>query len=384
MITIKHRFLQLILQITALLILASCASSSDKAPEIAKMDDDIQEEVNIAIMTPLSGPNEELGRQYSRLIKMGITDGASTKIRLFSYDSGSDLALEESLDKMVDQDIDIIIGPILSADTKKVASRMKNRAVIIVSLSNDPSIADKNIFIMGHAPMKQLTKLTDYFLKNNYKNYLLLLPQSNYSTTSGKILQDQIQGGGGKINKIEFYGNSIAEIDRATNAISDEVDTLNEIDTNLTRPVVLIADDPFVLSALFAGIKKYNLDKKAIIAGDNRLDIGLPNQIDSVYTGSWNIASTGVKQKAMNFGIKNISFMHAIAYDAGKIVAMATGERYSQEQFLTNMSKFHPFIGISGNIHFDDSTIADREYDLIKREDFHEKAIYIPESEIKK
>ena len=60
--------------------------------------------------------------------------------------------------------------------------------------------------------------------------------------------------------------------------------------------------------------------------------------------------------------------MHAIAYDAGKMIGDYIGSGYNRTNFITQMNSAEPFVGISGSIHFTDS-IAQRKYDIIKKED---------------
>jgi hypothetical protein len=59
--------------------------------------------------------------------------------------------------------------------------------------------------------------------------------------------------------------------------------------------------------------------------------------------------------------------MHALAYDAGKIVASNIIGNYRQEDFLTRLKSSKKFSGVSGKLYFIDS-IAQREYEIIKKQ----------------
>ena len=59
--------------------------------------------------------------------------------------------------------------------------------------------------------------------------------------------------------------------------------------------------------------------------------------------------------------------MHALAYDAGKIVASNIIVNYRQEDFLTRLKSSKKFSGVSGKLYFIDS-IAQREYEIIKKQ----------------
>ena len=169
------------------------------------------------------------------------------------------------------------------------------------------------------------------------------------------------------LTKTALYDSTPEAIDKAVSSVSSAVDSLNEIEDNILKPVIYLADDAQNLSLLFNSLRKYNLDKKAIIAGDNRIDINYLEPITIYFTGSLNIISSDIVERAKNLGIYHMSFMHLVAYDLGRLTATYVGEEFSQNEFLGRLNSNLPYIGISGNIHFIDS-IAQRKYDIIKKD----------------
>lgn len=362
MLNIKQKFLKLTLSFACLLTICACESIPGSANSKAHSHEKI---VKVAIMLPTSGAEAAISREYSQIIKMGLSDSAKTKIQVTSYDAVNEQVLETSLEKLLEHDTDLIIGPIFSEPTKKVVSKTSGKEIPIITLSNNPVLADRQVFVFGHAPMRQLEYMVRYLLEHRYQHYVLLLPEGVHSQTVSKILQDMITSKGATLAKIEFYSNLREDLERATKIISDNVNNLNENDDNLKQPVLLIADDPKALKTVFAYIQKYNLDKEAVIAGDNRLDINISGNINILYTGSHNLVDTDIASRAEKLGIKHISFMHALAYDAGKIAGSYIGEDYNKNGFLDKLNS-SAFSGLSGKIYFTDS-IAQREYDILKR-----------------
>ena len=86
-----------------------------------------------------------------RIIKIGLSDGVKSKIRVTTYDSTNQEKLNASLDKIFDRGTDIVIGPVYSQATKTVVQKAKGKITIFLSLSNSPVVADKNIYMCGHA-----------------------------------------------------------------------------------------------------------------------------------------------------------------------------------------------------------------------------------------
>ena len=362
---IKQKIVKFIISFVCLFFITSC----DQVKNFSDFKNILGKNVvDIAILLPMTGPEAELSKEYAKMIKIGLSDGVKTKIRVTTYDSTNQAKLNASLDKILDSGTDIIIGPIYSEATKTVAQKVKDKSTIVLSLSNNPVLADKNVYIYGHAPMKQLEQITNYFLDHNYQNYIALLPAGRYSTTVSKILNDIITNREGTLARVEFYGSAPEDMAKSINLLSDTVDNLNENDLNLKQPVILVADDPATLEVLYRRAKYLHLDKRAIIAGDSRIDTDFTPPIDVTFTGSLNITNTNLVMRAMKSGIKHVSFMHAISYDAGKMVGDYIGNGYNRTKFITQMNATEPFVGISGSIHFIDS-IAQRKYDIIKKED---------------
>lgn len=385
---IKQKFTKFIISFCFLLGLTACESSNNNTNSKKNLSNNTLTEV--ALLLPLSGENELLAKQYAGMIKMGLGDGAKTKIKVTSYDCSDEIKLKESIKRILEQKIKIIIGPIYSKDTKVLSAAIKDKDVIALSLSNDPTLADNNMFIFGHAPMRQIEQITTYLINNEYKNYVILLPTGRHTQIVSKIIQNIIANKEATLSRMEFYNNTDEDIEKAVNIVSDTVSNLNEQDEILKRPVVIVGDDPENLKRIYQFAKNFNLDKKAVIAGDNRIDVVDDKQFEIIYTGSITLENGNLKQRAAALGINYFSFMHALAYDAGKIIASNIIGNYRQEDFLTRLKSSKKFSGVSGKIYFIDS-IAQREYEIIKKQngvytlqdnspktEIEEKALSIP------
>lgn len=385
---IKQKFTKFIISFCFLLGLTACESSNNNTNSKKNLSNTTLTEV--ALLLPLSGENELLAKQYAGMIKMGLGDGAKTKIKVTSYDCSDEIKLKESIKRILEQKIKIIIGPIYSKDTKVLSAAIKDKDVIALSLSNDPTLADNNMFIFGHAPMRQIEQITTYLINNEYKNYVILLPTGRHTQIVSKIIQNIIANKEATLSRMEFYNNTDEDIEKAVNIVSDTVSNLNEQDEILKKPVVIVGDDPENLKRIYQFAKNFNLDKKAVIAGDNRIDVVDDKQFEIIYTGSITLENGNLKQRAAALGINYFSFMHALAYDAGKIVASNIIGNYRQEDFLTRLKSSKKFSGVSGKVYFIDS-IAQREYEIIKKQngvytlqdnspktEIEEKALSIP------
>lgn len=363
MFNIKQKFLKIIISFACLISISSCEQAKNSSNSQNK---DTVKIIDVAILMPTSGQEAALSQEYIKMIKIGLSDSAKTRIRTTTYDTSDVQNLDKSLDKILDIGTDIIIGPIYSEATKIVSNKIEGTGVIVLSLSNNPVLATKQVFVCGHAPMRQLEQITNYFLKNNYKNYIALLPSGRHSNLTSKVLSNIISSGDGTLSKVEFYEDNPEDIEKSIKAVDASVSIINEdAFDNTKQPVILISDDTATLETLYTIARKYNLDKQAIVASDVRADLDSSIPFDVTFTGSLNMKKN-LALRASKVGIKHISSMHAIAYDLGKMVGTNIGTRYQRKEFLGKLNSEEPFIGVSGDIHFVDS-IALRKYDIIKK-----------------
>lgn len=362
MYIIRQKILKLILSFACLVSLVACETTNQVSTQRNS------EVVEVAILMPMSGPQSALGQQYNKLIKMGLEDGIKTPVKITSYDGADERQVLNAMTKIVAKSTKIILGPINSPLTSLISEQAKRHGIILLTLSNNPVLADDKLFVFGHAPLKQLDTMINRLLDNDYKNLIALLPAGNHSHNVTKIIQNMTIQKNGTLVRAEYYADTPESIDKSVNLVSDAVDNINEMEDNTLKPVVYIADDSISLNLLFGSINKYNLDKKTIIAGDNRIDIDYPQTIDLIFTGSLNILNSNVPTRAKDLGVPHMTFMHVMAYDLGRMTAEYIGEKYSPQKFLSCLSSGEAFVGISGNISFTDS-IAQRQYDIIKREE---------------
>lgn len=343
------------------LIISACQTNNTE--KYTKKPDTIE----IAILLPMSGEKAQEGQEYNKLIKLGLENALSTYVHVTSYDAADEKQTRASMAKIIQKNTKIILGPLYSNTTSLIAEQAKNHNIITLTMSNDPALADDKLFVFGHAPLKQLESCVDYYLEKNYNNFIALLPNKQYSKAISKIIQARMIPKSGLLHKIELYESNPEAIDKAVATISNDVDNLNEIEDYTGKPVIYLSDDTQHLNLLFNSLHKYQLDKKAIITGDNRIDIDYSYPMTIYFTGSLNMISSDLKDKSQQLGIYHLSFMHLVAYDLGRLTAKYIGEQFTEERFLSLLNSKTPYIGMSGNIYFTDS-IAQRKYDIIKKE----------------
>ena len=118
-------------------ILSSCQTAPTAQTQLPA------ETIEIAIMMPLTGPDAINGHQYNTLIKMGIEDGLKgAHVNVTSYDAADEKQTLASFDKIVAKKTKIILGPLYSPITSLIANKAKEHDIIVITMSNNPVLAD--------------------------------------------------------------------------------------------------------------------------------------------------------------------------------------------------------------------------------------------------
>jgi ABC-type branched-subunit amino acid transport system substrate-binding protein len=346
-----------------------CQSTSNQQKPSYQKDQDLPKPVEVAILLPLSGENKQMGGKLDELMKLGLGDGSAKNLSVTSYDISGGQNIESIMKQVIARKTSIILGPILSQDTMQVAMQAKPNGIVMLSLSNNPAIADQDVYIFGHGPLQQTKRLMHYLAKSGASNLILLLPDTRQSDSLANVLTDIAVQNNITLTKIEKYLMTPESIDSKMQAVSELIDSLNENPENTAKPTIYLADEPENLVLIFNGLTKYNIDKKANICGENKIDIKYSDPIEIMFTGSLNVLNSKLTKDLLQdaFGSEHLSFWDKMAYDLGLITSYAIGtENFNKEGFINRLSNPSGYIGISGSVKFNDH-IAERKYDIIKR-----------------
>jgi LppC putative lipoprotein len=318
----------------------------------------------VALLLPLSGEQATVGVRLEKAIRKGFLDAGAQNISINSYDASSEAILAKSLSKVLSRNSKVIIGPLFSRDSKLTANRTRGSDATVLSFSNDPSLANNNIFVCGHAPKFQTTRLLQYFLSQGYTNFITLMPSGpNFQKTNQEVQALIVQNNATHVRS-EFYLNNNEGINSAVRNVAMAVDRLNEDEQNMKRPVVLVVEDPRNFDYLLSAIEESGVDKKAEIISDWRINIPASHRLVYSFTGSSKMTESDAHSLQVAVNSKYPSALEFIAYDLPHAIVGAIGQKYNKEQFQRTLMTV-PVEGLGGKLKFR-GFIATRPYDIIK------------------
>ena len=153
--------------------------------------------IKIGLLVPLSGDNNEVGKQIVKDTRLALKDINSDKIEIFPKDTRSDpnttLKVANELKQM---GINLIIGPVFH---KNLINLEEIKDVTFLSFTNKTLDLPKNVISTGVNSTSQLNTIKKFIDQNEINKTILLTPNLDYELEIKKGIKES------KIKKIKQY-----------------------------------------------------------------------------------------------------------------------------------------------------------------------------------
>ena len=148
-----------------------------------------REFLNIVLMLPLSGKHYQIGKSLLNSAQLAVEKKNNKKIVFTIIDTGDEEQLLSQLYSVLEDDIDIIIGPVFSDKVNQVREVTKNKDIPIVAFSNNSKIQDNRLYVFGLKLEDEIKELLTYSIKRNLKKYAVLVPRNEFGSRVEKEIK---------------------------------------------------------------------------------------------------------------------------------------------------------------------------------------------------
>ena len=184
------------------------------------------DKLKIGVLLPLTGKHSYIGQSLLDTMQMLIYENKKIDSELIIKDTKANPSLAKKATKeLVEQNVDVILGPFFSSSLNKSLKIAKYKNVPLISFSSDRNEKEKGVYLMGFEPEQQISDITEYTIRKNYKRFAALLPNSKYGkrvlNTYRKVL-----------NKNKFLLNKVELYDLGTNDFEKNIQKLVGLDKN--------------------------------------------------------------------------------------------------------------------------------------------------------
>ena len=171
--------------------------------------------VKIGLLLPLSGEQKDLGNAIFNSLEMALFETQSKNIKLMLRDSGDTEKKAISAAKELEREgVSILIGPIFSSQALAIRKEI-NKEIPIFSFTNDESIRQKGLWVLGFSPQQQIKAIFKEIKYNAINNIAIIVPNSFYGEISLQESRRQSIKYNINIHNIYFYdvlSNNFSEL----------------------------------------------------------------------------------------------------------------------------------------------------------------------------
>jgi ABC-type branched-subunit amino acid transport system substrate-binding protein len=356
-------------------------------PVVLDQEEEVQPgDVRAGLLLPLSGPAADLGKDMLKAAQMALFDAGPNAVTILPRDTrGSAEGASFAAQSLLDEGVDILIGPLFNQAVKAVTPIAQAADVRVLAFSNVTSVADEGTYLLGFRPEEQVDRVVQYALDQGLTTFAGLAPDDAYGDTAMRALQRAVIERGGTMGEVHLYPPSLDDPSEAVREVADfrerqaaleqerrileamgEEDEvaqavlkqIESLDTFGDAPfdAIMIADGGDRLRSVASLLTFYDVDPRQVrFLGTIRWQDDSRVLVEEALAGGWFAASspdafTAFEQRfESTFGEPPEGLLASLAYDAtalAVIVQRDIGDRSFDSISLTDPEGFAGATGL--------------------------------------
>ena len=127
--------------------------------------DKIKEQINILVLLPFSNKFRSIGEKIRKAIDLGVLQSKNNSTKFVYFNTGKDFNsndLELVIEKLNPR---LLVGPLLRENLIKIKPIINKFKIPVFSFTNDSSLSEEGIWVLGFSPFDQINKIIDYAIK---------------------------------------------------------------------------------------------------------------------------------------------------------------------------------------------------------------------------
>lgn len=184
----------------------------------------------VGVLLPLTGEAAKIGQELKQATMLALDDMNNNNLILQFYDTqsspeGARVAAENALN----QQVKMIIGPLMSSEVEAISYQTRNRNVPVVAFSSNEKVLQNQVYTLGLLVEEQVERILSYAASKGRNRFALLIPDNS---TGIAVAQSAVRAApkhGGRVVRIAFYAPNTADF-------SDIVRQLSNFD-NRAEPI---------------------------------------------------------------------------------------------------------------------------------------------------
>jgi len=356
---------------------------------------------NIGLMLPLTGEYASFGRQALHGVRLALDaleDNQGITLHLADTASSGGPMCVQAYQKLMEQHVDLIIGPLLGECADTLASRVRG-TVPLISLTSHSSLANKSPLLFVHtlSPVLQARFMADYAARAGDKRMVVVNTGVPSSQAEADAFADEFTQLGGEVaDRLVLQQDSIDFRDalRGLRMRTDDEALLAELDEDLALSAQADSDMEIVMPvnfdaaflalpghqvALLAGQLAYVGVRDARLYGSSRWQDGFLLSDKGRYLQHTRFSDVafpnGSSSELRRFklawrdvwGLEQPGKLAGLAYDSTLIAVLLTHRMgLSGYGLLAGLKDRAGFPGLTGHVRFGPDGVGRKDFEIYR------------------
>lgn len=327
----------------------------DAGPSDTVLPDD-EARHRVALLVPLSGANEDAGRSIANATTMALLDTSADNVRITTYDTAQGAGTAAS--RAIADGNKLILGPLMRDEVRTVLGQARPADVPLITFSNDVSVAERDVFVMGHAPEQSIARTITYAAGQGMRRIAALIPDGEYGDRAQQALRSAASSAAAEVVSVERYNRGNTSI----------VSAAERLESRGGYDAVLIADGARLSSMAATAMRRG--DTPVIVLGTE------------LWSGDAGVASAAALRGALYSSVSDARYRQfldsyrgrfdeqpyriaTLGYDAVLLVLRVAQDWQPGSDFPTaRMVGSDGFLGLDGPFRFRSDGVGERAMEV--------------------
>jgi ABC-type branched-subunit amino acid transport system substrate-binding protein len=159
----------------------------------------------VGLLLPLSGQQAGLGRTLLQAAEMGLFEVGDDSFTLLVEDTATAAGADSAARKLLAEGAQILLGPVFSTDTRKIAPIATGAHVPVLAFTNDRTAAQPGVYIMGVTPQDEVERVVQYAASQGMQRFAILAPTSPYGNIVNQSFRNALQKSNAILAEMALY-----------------------------------------------------------------------------------------------------------------------------------------------------------------------------------
>lgn len=178
--------------------------------------------INVGVMLPLSGDTAQVGQALLNAATMALFDAKDRRLELIPVDTeGTSEGAVKAVNHLIDNNVDIIIGPLFSESIKAAQPIAKRAGVKMIGFSTDHDVAGDGVYLLSFRPEEQVGRIIKYASNMRYGKFAALIPDTLYGGRIMSVLEPLVATQFNDLVAVEVYPTDASMLDDPVKRIAN-------------------------------------------------------------------------------------------------------------------------------------------------------------------